>query len=69
MDAEGIREIARMQSEIDAYSMGVSYILMQLHSRNKEHIFPELDIPEIDMALNMIKKLQKESQINERGKD
>ena len=34
MNAEGIREIARMQSEIDAYSIGLKYILIQLKSDN-----------------------------------
>lgn len=61
MNAEGIREIARMQSEIDAYSIGIQYILLKLSCPNKEHLFPDLNIPEISYVLDMIKDMQKQS--------
>nr|DAX75794.1 MAG TPA: hypothetical protein [Caudoviricetes sp.] len=57
MNAEGIRQIARMQSEIDAYSIGLKYILIQLKSDNRM-LFPELDVPEISWILDEIAKLQ-----------
>ena len=46
-----------MQSEIDAYSIGLKYILIQLKSDNRM-LFPELDVPEISWILDEIAKLQ-----------
>lgn len=45
MNAKGIKEIQRMQSEIDCYTTGLKYLLIQLLMPDKEHVFPELGIP------------------------
>lgn len=66
MNAKGIKEIQRMQSEIDCYTTGLKYLLIQLLMPDKEHVFPELGIPEIDIILDEIKKLQKEKVKNDR---
>lgn len=66
MNAEGIKEIQRMQSKIDCYTIGLKYLLIQLLMPDKEHVFPESGIPEIDIILDEIKKLQKEKVKNDR---
>lgn len=69
MDAEGIREIALMQSQIENQSTGFKYILIQLSSPDKELLFPKTEIPYVDHILEKIKELQKQNRLNERGKD
>lgn len=57
MDAEGVREIARMQQAIDDYRMGLSYLVAQLSYPTRHFLFPEIDIPELCFCKEEIDKL------------
>ena len=57
MDAEGIREIARMQQTIDDYRIGMQYLVLQLSHPTRHFLFPEIDIPELSFCKEEIDKL------------
>ena len=69
MDAEGIREIARMQYLIDKYDMALEAILIVLDNPNRGIVFPTIDLPDFAHIIEKIRELQKQNRLNERGKD